>query len=150
MTGPKVDNLPHIFYPDTPPGVSYKARERETGENMDLTLYYQKIRETKATLQEKDVVLISLETGDGGQAGVCTEVPASVAAKMIVDGVAEIAPRDVADEFLLKQAEAKEQADREMSAAQVPMAVVPVSLLNRRQEARDPVLTRPQAARDQE
>jgi hypothetical protein len=58
---------------------------------MDLRGYYQKIREVEATIADAYAVIVSLETPDGGKAGTQTEVPRSLAAKMIVSGMAKLA-----------------------------------------------------------
>lgn len=58
---------------------------------MDLRGYYQKLRELEAALQSEYVVVVSKETPDGGRAGTLTEVPRRLAAKLILDGAAELA-----------------------------------------------------------
>jgi hypothetical protein len=60
---------------------------------MDLRLYYQKIRKIEADITEPVVVIISRETADGGKAGIKTDVLRAVAARMIAEGRAELAPR---------------------------------------------------------
>jgi hypothetical protein len=81
--------------------------------------------------------VVSRETGDGGKAGVCTEVPADVAAKMMVDGTAALASTEVAAAFRRVQAEAKDQADREMAATKVPLSLIPTAELNRLRDTRN-------------
>lgn len=66
---------------------------------MDLRAYYQKIRRIEAGITEADVVIISRETSDGGRAGVFTDVPRSVAARLIADEKAELASADDAAGF---------------------------------------------------
>ena len=58
---------------------------------MDLSMYYQKIRDVEATIPDAFPVVVSLVTGDGGKGGVASEVIRRVAAKMIVEGSAQIA-----------------------------------------------------------
>jgi hypothetical protein len=58
---------------------------------MDLRGYYQKIREVESKIADVFAVIISLETPDGGRAGTQTEVTRSLAAKMIVNGLAKLA-----------------------------------------------------------
>jgi hypothetical protein len=58
---------------------------------MNLRSYYQKIRETAQGIEAGDVWVESLETRDGGKAGVFTEVSRQLAAKLIVDGKAKLA-----------------------------------------------------------
>jgi hypothetical protein len=97
---------------------------------MDLRVYYQRIRETREKLADKDIVVISCETQDGGKAGVCAEVPRDLAAKMLVDGTVALANDDVAAEFRRGQVAAKEEADRELAATKIPLTVVPTAELN--------------------
>jgi hypothetical protein len=61
---------------------------------MDLRGYYQKVREVEATIADAFAVIVSLETSDGGKAGTQTEVTRSLAARMIVDGLAHLAKPD--------------------------------------------------------
>ncbi len=104
---------------------------------MDLRIYYQRIRETRKTLAEGDIVVVSCETPDGGKAGVCTEVPNGIAAKMLVDGTASIADEAVAEEFRRVRAAAKEQSDRELAASRVPLTVVSTEELKWLRASRD-------------
>ena len=53
---------------------------------MDLRAYYQKIREIETRIEEAFAIVVSLETGDGGKAGIATEVSRGIAAKMVVEG----------------------------------------------------------------
>ena len=55
---------------------------------MHLQAYYQNIREMEDSLPEEWVQVVSLETADGGRAGVVTEVARRAAARLIVDGKA--------------------------------------------------------------
>ncbi|HSH14405.1 MAG TPA: hypothetical protein VLD18_00125, partial [Verrucomicrobiae bacterium] len=66
---------------------------------MDLKGYYRKIREAEARLGEEFPILRSLATEEGGKAGRLVEVTRAVAARMIVDGIAEVAGTDEATEF---------------------------------------------------
>lgn len=63
---------------------------------MDLRVYYQKLRELEATLPSDYVVVVSKETPDGGCAGTFTEVSRRLAAKLILDGAAELATEEQA------------------------------------------------------
>ena len=58
---------------------------------MDLRGYYQKIREVESTIADAFAVIVSLESPDGGKAGTQTEVTRSLAARMIVNGLAKLA-----------------------------------------------------------
>lgn len=68
---------------------------------MELRAYYQKIRRIEAEIGDESAVVSSRETPDGGQAGVLTEVPRAIAARMIADGRAELASGDEAARFHL-------------------------------------------------
>jgi hypothetical protein len=64
---------------------------------VDVRIYYQKIRDVEAKIPQSSVKVISLQTPDGGKAGLITEVPRRVAAKMVVDGTAKIAADNTED-----------------------------------------------------
>jgi hypothetical protein len=49
---------------------------------MDLKVFYQKVRQVEAGIEEPHVVVISHDTPDGGRAGVASEVKKTVAARM--------------------------------------------------------------------
>ncbi len=92
---------------------------------MDLTIYYQKVRAERERIEEPFPVVMSLETQDGGRAGVPTEVPKAVAAQMIVDGRARQASSEEAKAFRKANAEAKARVDAAAEAAKVQFTVVP-------------------------
>jgi len=91
---------------------------------MDLQAYYKKIRATEESLKDPSVVLVSLETPDGGREGVRTEVPRRIAATMIVEGGARLATPDEARDFQEQKAEAKRQADQLAAASRMQFAVI--------------------------
>jgi len=92
---------------------------------MDVTIYYKRIRETEAAIATPFVVVKSLRTEDGGKKGVLVEVPRYLAAKMAVEGSAEVVAAEVAEEFRQVQ-EAKFKAAKEASAvAKVDVTMVP-------------------------
>jgi hypothetical protein len=95
---------------------------------MDLAIYYKKIREVEAGLPEPCVV-VSRETENGGRAGVRTEVPRRLAARMIVQGQARAATKDEVREFREAQAAAKRAADELAAARNVQVTVIPSSEL---------------------
>jgi hypothetical protein len=98
---------------------------------MDLQLYYQKIREFAGTIEEEFPVVVSRETADGGKNGILTEVPAKLAAKMMVEGTARLAKPKEAEAFRQEQAERKRIADQEVAAAKVQLTVLSTDDLNR-------------------
>jgi len=98
---------------------------------MDLQIYYKKIRDIEASLPAPSVVLVSLETPDGGRGGLLTEAPRRVAAKMIVEGTARIATAEEGREFEEKKAEAKRQADQLAAASRMHLTVITSSELRK-------------------
>ena len=67
---------------------------------MDLRVFYQKMRKLEQEIVGEHVVVVSLETPDGGKAGVRTEVTRENAAKMIVEGRARMATKSESAEYL--------------------------------------------------
>ena len=104
MTGGQAISLPHI--------------------NMDLKAYYQKIRELERNFGEVFPVIVSMETPDGGKAGVTTEVPVHIAAKMIVESRARIASEAEVKEFHERQNDAKRIADQLDSSRRMQVTVL--------------------------
>ncbi len=93
---------------------------------MDLKAYYQKIRDMEGQLPEPCVV-VSVETADGGKAGVRTEVSRQVAARMVVEGRARVASEEETREFVEQKLEAKRVADQLAAASRMQVTVVPSS-----------------------
>jgi hypothetical protein len=91
---------------------------------MDLRAFYQKLRQVEASLTEKDVVVISQETPEGGRANVPIEVRREVAARMIVEGRARQATAEEAAAFQERKAEAKRVADQQSAAGRVHLTVI--------------------------
>jgi hypothetical protein len=91
---------------------------------MDLKVYYQRMRQIEAALGEAYVVVVSQETPDGGRAGVRTEVPRLVAAKLIVEGRARLATAEEASEYREQTAEAKRAAEQAATAGRMQLTVI--------------------------
>ena len=92
---------------------------------MDMRVYYRKIREMEEQLNEDPVVVISLETPDGGKAGVPTEVSRRNGARLIVEGCARLASVEESASFRDSQREAKAAADEMDAARKLQFTVVP-------------------------
>jgi ribosomal protein L9 len=92
---------------------------------MDLTLYYNNIREEEARIAETFAVIVSNETADGGKAGQLTEAPKAVAARMIIQGLARLATAEQAEAFRADQEAAARQMKEQAAAAQVQFSVMP-------------------------
>lgn len=105
---------------------------------MDLKRYYQKIRDIESTILDPFVVVVSLETPDGGKPGALTEVPPRVAAKMVVDGSARLANPEETQRLRDALAEAQRAAEQAAAVGRVQLTVLPTDELNRLREAARP------------
>jgi hypothetical protein len=92
---------------------------------MDLKVYYRKLREVESQLPSPFVVIVSLETPDGGKPGVLTEVPRLTAAKQIVEGRARVSTIEESEEFHARNQEAKQAAEQALAASKMHFVVVP-------------------------
>lgn len=91
---------------------------------MDLRHYYRKLRETEQSLTDEYLLIVSLETSDGGKAGRVIEVSRAVAAKMIVDGRAALANAEQRDTYLSGVEAARLAAQKADFARRVQVAIV--------------------------
>ena len=91
---------------------------------MDLKAYYRRIRELERGFETDHATVVSLETPDGGKAGVKTEVPSHVAARMIVEGRARAATEQEIKEFHERKSEAKRAADQVDASKRMQVTVV--------------------------
>jgi hypothetical protein len=66
---------------------------------MDIRVYFQKIREIERNIQEPYVVVVSLETPEGGKPGRMTEVSRASAAQLVVDGKVRLADAEESSAF---------------------------------------------------
>jgi crotonobetainyl-CoA:carnitine CoA-transferase CaiB-like acyl-CoA transferase len=102
---------------------------------MDVRTYYRKVREAEATLSGADYfVMVSLATSEGGVAGVRTEVPRAIAAKLMAEGRARVASDEEAREFHQGVQEALAKHDEEEVARRVEVMVVPTRELKKQRE----------------
>lgn len=91
---------------------------------MDLRAYYRKIRETEASLTDEFPVIRSVATEAGGVGGRFVETSREVAARMIVDGSAELATPDEAEALRQRAAEAQRLETERRESAQVQFTVI--------------------------
>jgi hypothetical protein len=91
---------------------------------MDVKQYYRKINDIEATITEKYPVVISLETPDGGRAGVLSEVSRSNAAKLIVEGRALVANTSEKQRYFEQQAMARKAAEKAELARRLQVAII--------------------------
>jgi hypothetical protein len=91
---------------------------------MDMKAYYEKLRRIEAEIATHDVVVVSLETPDGGKPGVKIEAPREIAAKLIVESRARVATEEETAEFRAEAAEAKRVADQAAAATRMQFTVL--------------------------
>jgi hypothetical protein len=109
----------------------------ERGRQMDLQLYYQKIREMESKIGDEFAIVVSLETSDGGKSGRKTEVPRRLAAKLLVEGQVRLATKDEVKAHRESLAEAVRLAERAAAAAKLQLTVLSANELDRlRSDAR--------------
>jgi hypothetical protein len=97
---------------------------------MDVKQYYRKVQEIESGLQDNCPILVSLETPDGGKAGVLSAVPRAVAAKMIVEGRAVVASPAQKQQFADQLQTAKRAAEKAELSRRVQVAIISDSDLN--------------------
>lgn len=91
---------------------------------MDIRVYFQKMREIERNIKDPFVVVISLETPEGGKAGCMTEVSRASAAQMIVDGKVRLADDTERATFYKNALEALAAAEEERLAGKIQLTVV--------------------------
>lgn len=91
---------------------------------MDLKAYYRRIREMEAAIEEEFPVVKSHATEDGGNAGKLTEVPRAVAARMITDGIAELASVEEVSEFRQRADAAHRKEEERRRAAEIQFTIL--------------------------
>jgi hypothetical protein len=91
---------------------------------VDVKQYYRKVREAEISIQEEYPLMVSLETSDGGKAGVISEVSREVAAKMIVEGRAVVASPAEEQQYRQRQAAAKKSVEAAELARRVQVAII--------------------------
>ncbi|MGH9632518.1 MAG: hypothetical protein ACRD7E_29785, partial [Bryobacteraceae bacterium] len=101
-------------------GLPSSRKERE----MDVRAFFHKVRQVEATIVESHVVVVSLETPDGGRPGVMTQVSKPAAARMIVEGRARLASKEEAETFRYDAQEAKRAADQLAAASRLNLTVI--------------------------
>ncbi|HWF10748.1 MAG TPA: hypothetical protein VG297_19910 [Bryobacteraceae bacterium] len=101
---------------------------------MDLRSYYKKVRDADETLSAEEVVMVSLETPEGGKAGVRTEVPRAIAAKLLAELRARVATAEEAREFHESQRAAREAHEQSEAAKRVQVMVIPSQELRKQRD----------------
>lgn len=101
---------------------------------MDLRSYYKKVREAEATLKGEHFVMTSLDTSEGGKAGVQTEVSRHVAARLMAESRARVATEEEANAFHQEHREARAAREQEEAAKRVQVMVIPSQELRKQKE----------------
>jgi hypothetical protein len=91
---------------------------------MDLKAYYRKVREIETSIEDEFPVIKSIATEDGGQAGRLAEVTPAIAARMIHDGIAELATTEEVREFRKRAQEARTQEEQRRRAAEIQFTIL--------------------------
>jgi hypothetical protein len=101
---------------------------------MDLRSYYKKVREADAMLVGQHFVMVSMETSEGGKAGVLTEAPRGIAAKLIAESRARVATEEEARDFHATHEEARTVREQDEAAKRVQVMVIPAHELKKQRE----------------
>jgi hypothetical protein len=91
---------------------------------VDVKQYYRKLREVEGTLNEPYALVVSMETSDGGKAGVVSEVRRAIAAKMIVEGSAVLADSQQREMYRQHQIAARKAAHKAELGRRVQVAII--------------------------
>jgi hypothetical protein len=102
--------------------------------SMDLRSYYKRVREAETTLTGEHLVMVSLETSEGGKAGVRTEAPRAIAAKLIAEERARVATEEEAREFHEANRDAREAHEEAEAAKRVQVMVIPAREYEKQRE----------------
>jgi hypothetical protein len=91
---------------------------------MDVKQYFRRLREIEESFIDRYPVVISLETPDGGKAGLLAEMSRSVAAKMILEGRAVLATPEQKAAYYEHQEATKKAAEKADLARRVQVAII--------------------------
>ena len=97
---------------------------------MDLRNFYAQIREAEAKISGDFAVITSLDTPDGGKAGVVSEVQRSMAAKLFVERRARLASVEETDRYHAQMAAIRERVANPDSLKGMQVAVITQAELN--------------------
>ncbi|MFL6417307.1 MAG: hypothetical protein ACJ74Y_16745 [Bryobacteraceae bacterium] len=91
---------------------------------MDVKQYFRRLREIEESFVDKYPVVISLETPDGGKAGLVAETSRPVAAKMILEGRAILASTEQKAAYYEHQEATKRAVEKADIARRVQVAII--------------------------
>ena len=90
--------------------------------HMDVKQYFRKLREIESSLHEEFPTVVSMETPDGGRAGIVSQVSRANAAKLIAEGRAVLASDEQRAAFQKAQTEAMQAVQHLERTRQVQIA----------------------------
>lgn len=91
---------------------------------MDIKQYYRKLREMEESLTDEFLLLVSLETPDGGKPGVVSEVARPLAAKLLVEGRSALANEQERQAYRRRQLVERKAAEQAKLARTVQVAIL--------------------------
>src|SRR5690349_14046631 len=100
------------------------SQETTRRRDMDLRVFYQKLKRAEQEIADAHVVVISDETPDGGKAGQKTEVSRVVAARLLVEWRAHLASPEEAASFRSAAEQARLTAEQRALAQKIQINVV--------------------------
>lgn len=92
---------------------------------MDLRQYYKKLHELESNMPETHVLVVSVETGDGGKEGVVTEVPRRNACQLILDGRAKRLGPEQEAEYRTQETLMRGAFERAKTASRIQVQLMP-------------------------
>lgn len=94
---------------------------------MDMKEFFREVRRIEESIEGDTVITVSLQTKDGGRAGVVNEVSKKIAARTIAESKARIANEEEAQAYRAEVAEALRVVAEQNMANQVRLSVIPES-----------------------
>lgn len=91
---------------------------------MDLRKYFKKLEELEAAMIEPYQFVVSLETSDGGKAGMIAKVSRANAAKLIAENRAVLATEEQKEQLAAQQKAAREAVEQSETARRVQVAIL--------------------------
>ena len=91
---------------------------------MDLKNYFKKIKDTESSIEEQYLLIVSVETPDGGKPGTVIEVSRQEAAKAMVEGRAVRANEEQKEGYYKQEAERKRSAEKAELSRRLQIAII--------------------------
>ena len=91
---------------------------------MDLKKYYAELQEKEASLEGKDLYVVSLATPDGGKAGIFTQVAKRLGCQLMVEGKARLASDEEVEAYESEQADQRAAIECEAFASRIQVRLV--------------------------